>query len=96
MKLTVTAEQVIIAREAARRAMERHPGGTRREFRRFLKVEVARYGDVSTYILLIRLALFILGWWLANKIAEPSSVMTAEEPWADQEHFTFDSEEEDA
>ena len=95
MKLIANAGQVIVAREAARRALERHPDGTRREYRRFLQVEVARYGDISTYILLIRLALFILGWWLANKVVEPSSVMHAEEPWADQDHFTFDGEEED-
>jgi hypothetical protein len=96
MKITASAEQVIIAREAARRSLVINPRGTRREHRRFLKSEVARYGDIGMYILLIRLAMFIIGWWLANQVAEPSSVMTADEPWADQDQFTFESEEDDA
>lgn len=95
MRHLATSEQVVFAREAARRTIVKHRGESWRSMRRHLRSEVLRYGDMSMYILLFRLALFILGWWLANNVSEPSSVMTSEEPWADQEQFEFESDEVD-
>jgi hypothetical protein len=95
MKNIASSEQVVFAREAARRTLVACRGESRRTMRRHLRSEILRYGDMSMYILLFRLALFILGWWLANNVSEPSSVMTSAEPWADQEQFEFESDEVD-
>lgn len=96
MKFTASADQVVIAREAARRVLVAHSDQSKRTMRRHLKTEISRYGSAAMFILLFRLAWFILEWYLSSKISEPSAVMTSNEPWAGQDKFEFESEDEDA
>jgi hypothetical protein len=91
--ITATSSQIVVAREAARKVLSSDVRG-RRAQRKAMKNEIAKVSSMATFILLFRLGMLILDWWLSSQKFSPSAVMTSDEPWADVEEFEFESSEE--
>lgn len=91
--ITATSSQVVVAREAARIVLLANVRG-RRAQRKAMKHEIAKVSSVATFILLFRLGMLILDWWLSSQKLIPSAVMTSDEPWAGVDEFEFESSEE--
>jgi hypothetical protein len=91
--ITATSSQIAVAREAARIVLSSEVRG-RRAQRKAMKNEIAKVSSIATFILLFRLGMFILDWWMSAQKFSPSAVITSDEPWADVDEFEFESSEE--